>query len=287
MFRIGEFSRIAQTAISQLRYYDQIGLFQPEHTDPFTGYRYYRATQLPDLNRILALKELGLTLDQIKRLVADNVSPDEIRGMLSLKKAQVEQELHAQIERLHHIEARLKQVEQDGSEAADDVVLKELPAQPIYSFRTFFPNLLQSAGMFLMEMNKLLPKRISKKKLGHFTAVFHSDGFMVENPDVEMGFMLNDAVEEKIELSGGQEMSMRILPRVDLAACVVRIGGFENGYESYGNIGRWLEVNNYTLAGPVREVFIVPPNLQRIEETVCEIQIPVIVADRPTLPLAA
>ena len=52
MFRIGQFSKIAQTAVSQLRYYDQIGLFQPEHTDRFTGYRYYRAAQLPDLNRI-------------------------------------------------------------------------------------------------------------------------------------------------------------------------------------------------------------------------------------------
>ena len=95
MFRIGEFSRIAQTPITQLRYYDEIGLFQPEHTDKFTGYRYYRAAQLPDLNRILAMKELGLTLEQIKRLVADDVSAEEIRGMLSLKKAQVEQELQS------------------------------------------------------------------------------------------------------------------------------------------------------------------------------------------------
>lgn len=81
MFRIGEFSKIAQTPISQLRYYDRIGLFQPAHTDQFTSYRYYSAEQLPDLNRVLALKELGMTLEQIKRLVLDHVSADEIRGL--------------------------------------------------------------------------------------------------------------------------------------------------------------------------------------------------------------
>ncbi|MGB0389626.1 MAG: MerR family transcriptional regulator, partial [Ardenticatenaceae bacterium] len=114
MFRIGEFSQIAQTAVSQLRYYDQIGLFQPEHTDRFTGYRYYRAAQLPDLNRILAMKELGLTLKQIKQLVTDDVSAERISGMLEVKKAQVEQEIQAKMQRLHYIEARLLQVEEGG-----------------------------------------------------------------------------------------------------------------------------------------------------------------------------
>jgi len=134
MFRIGEFSKIAQTPITQLRYYDQIGLFQPEQIDRFTGYRYYKASRLPDLNRILAMKGLGLTLEQIQRLVIDSVSADEIRGMLSLKKAQIEQELQDQMMTLRHIEARLKQVEKEGELSSDDVIIKEIPAQPYYSY---------------------------------------------------------------------------------------------------------------------------------------------------------
>ena len=69
MFRIGEFSRIAQVSGRLLRYYDEIGLLSPEFTDPQTGYRYYSAHQLPRLNRILVLKELGLSLEQgVKQL---------------------------------------------------------------------------------------------------------------------------------------------------------------------------------------------------------------------------
>lgn len=64
MFRIGEFSKIAQVSGRLLRYYDKIDLLSPEHTDPQTGYRYYSAKQLPRLNQILALKDLGLSLEQ-------------------------------------------------------------------------------------------------------------------------------------------------------------------------------------------------------------------------------
>ena len=282
MFRIGEFSRIAQTAITQLRYYDEIGLFQPEHIDPFTGYRYYRAAQLPDLNRILAMKELGLTLDQIKRLVAEDVSAEEIRGMLSFKKAQVEQELHAQIERLHHIEARLRQVEKEGEMSLDDVIVKALPPTPFFSFRQLLPDIRQSQR-YLQEMGKLLPRRIPKKTLSHFTAVYHSEAFALENVDIEMGFLLNDGVDDKMQLKSGVELSMTILPHVETAVCVVRVGGMTSGYDSYANIGHWMEANGYQPAGPVREVFIVPPNPQRIEETVCEIQYPAELVERPSL----
>src|SRR4030095_10424616 len=91
MFRIGEFSKIAQVPGSVLRYYDDIGLLKPDHVDQSTGYRYYSARQLPRLHRLLAWKEVVLTLDQITRLVNEDIQAAEIRGMLALKKAQVEQ----------------------------------------------------------------------------------------------------------------------------------------------------------------------------------------------------
>jgi DNA-binding transcriptional MerR regulator len=65
MFKIGDFSKISQVSIRSLRHYDEIGLFKPAHTDPFTGYRYYSADQLPRLNRIIALRTLGLSLEEI------------------------------------------------------------------------------------------------------------------------------------------------------------------------------------------------------------------------------
>src|SRR5579859_4226400 len=108
MFRIGEFSKIAQVSGRLLRYYDEIGLLRPQSIDPETGYRYYSARQLPRLNRILVLKELGLSLEHIARLLDQETSAEEIRGMLTFRKAQIEQALQEEMERLRIVEVRLQ-----------------------------------------------------------------------------------------------------------------------------------------------------------------------------------
>ncbi|MEM7334680.1 MAG: MerR family transcriptional regulator [Chloroflexota bacterium] len=274
MFRIGEFSKIAQTAVSQLRYYDRIGLFQPSHTDKFTSYRYYSADQLPDLNRILALKELGLTLDQIKRMVLDDVSAEEIRGMLSLRKAQVEQTLQEEVNRLRVIESRLKQVEAHGQMKQDDVILKSVPAQPFYSTRNLLPELFDGVSI-MGELMQLVPKVVGQNKMSHLTAVIHGDAFQVEKADVEMGFLLNDAFDMPLLLPSGNEVKMRILPAEPQVISAVRIGPFENGFESYANLGRWVQENGFVINGPAREIFIDPPTPDSQETAVCEIQFPV------------
>ncbi len=277
MFRIGEFSKIAQTPISQLRYYDQIGLFQPAHTDQFTSYRYYSVDQLPDLNRILALKELGLTLDQIKRMVLDNVTAEEIRGMLALQKAQAEQAVRDEINRLRIIEARLQQVEQQGTMSQDDVILKSVPAQPFYSVRNTLPNLFDGV-MVMGELMQFVPTHVGQKRMGHLAVVVHGDAFRIEKADIEMGFFLNDAVDAPLMLPSGNEAKMRILPAEEQVISAVRIGPFENGYNSYAQLGRWVEANGFQFTGPAREIFIEPPRPDDQSNTVCEIQFPVATA---------
>ncbi len=93
MLKIGDFSQLAQVSVRALRIYDEMGLLKPVHVDRFTGYRYYEAEQLPRLNRIIALKDLGLTLDQIAQLLKDDLSAEQLRGMLMMKQADLEQEL--------------------------------------------------------------------------------------------------------------------------------------------------------------------------------------------------
>jgi DNA-binding transcriptional MerR regulator len=79
MFTVGEFSRLAHVSKRLLRYYDEIGLLTPMRIDSLTGFRYYSAEQMPRLNRILALKDLGLSLDQIQRMLNDQISTEEMQ----------------------------------------------------------------------------------------------------------------------------------------------------------------------------------------------------------------
>ena len=141
MFRIGEFAQIAQVSGRQLRFYDQLGLLQPAHTDARTGYRYYSIRQLPLLNRILALKELGLSLEQIGPLLANEISPGELRAMLTMKRAQLEQSLSEEQARLRHIESRIAQIDSQGGIKDYDVILKSVPSMPFLSLRSSFDSM--------------------------------------------------------------------------------------------------------------------------------------------------
>src|SRR5574339_582645 len=67
MIRIGDFSKLSRVSVKTLRYYDETGLLKPVHVDPFTGYRLYEYSQLSTLHRILALKDLGFSLEEIGR----------------------------------------------------------------------------------------------------------------------------------------------------------------------------------------------------------------------------
>src|SRR5579862_8956297 len=93
MFKIGDFSKLSQVSMKTLRFYDQLGLLKPTHVDDFTGYRYYTADQLPRLNRILAFKDLGFTLEQIGPLLEEGIPAAQIRGMLRLKQAEIQQRM--------------------------------------------------------------------------------------------------------------------------------------------------------------------------------------------------
>lgn len=113
MLKIGEFAQEAEVTVKTLRHYAKLGLLKPAWIDRFTGYRYYAREQMPRLNRILALKDLGFTLEQIGRILQDNLTLDELRGMLRLKCAELERHIEEEQARLARVEARLHQIEHE------------------------------------------------------------------------------------------------------------------------------------------------------------------------------
>lgn len=73
-----------------MRLYEELDLLRPAQTDHFTGYRYYAADQLPWLNRLLALKDLGFSLKQIAGLLHADPPVEQLRGMLRLRRAELD-----------------------------------------------------------------------------------------------------------------------------------------------------------------------------------------------------
>ena len=113
MLKIGDFAKLAQVSTKTVRHYDKKGLLKPAWIDRFTGYRYYTVSQLAQLNRILALKDLGFSLAQIQQMLSEPLSLDELRGMFRLKHAELARHIAEEQARLERISDRLAQIEQE------------------------------------------------------------------------------------------------------------------------------------------------------------------------------
>ncbi|MEK9969123.1 MAG: MerR family transcriptional regulator [Ferrovibrio sp.] len=274
MFRIGEFSRIARVSGRLLRYYDSIGLLSPQHTDAVTGYRYYTVAQLGRLNRILALKDLGLTLDQVAQLVDGQVSTAEIRGMLLLKKAELEQSISMEAARLRHVESRLQQIDEQGELKNYDVILKSVPAQPYISLRRRFRGMDEVIPV-LRTVVQSVTTQVSPSLRNELVVVAYSD-FDDEDLDLEIGFALTRPINRTVQLPDRTALAAGELPAADALASLVRRGPGEQSHIGFGALGLWMAANGYGIAGPSREVFLeLPFQTPNGADAVMEIQFPV------------
>ena len=273
MFRIGEFSRIARVSARLLRFYDEIGLLTPAHADPQTGYRHYTVTQLAQLNRILVLKDLGFDLDQVREILRSQVTSAELRHMLLLRRNDVEQSLAVESQRLHAIEMRIAQLESEGAMAFDDVVVRAEPRRRFLSLRRTVPS-FGAARELIRELRtharSLVPKGRSSPTL---IAIAHSPQFEQDEIDVEFGYALEDGFD--VGLPNGSALTLRELESIERMAVCVRVGLPEHAHLVTAKIGCFVAANGDQLAGPSREVFLRPPDLDRMYEAVVEMQFPI------------
>ena len=274
MFRIGEFSRIARVSARLLRYYDELGLLRPGVVDSSTGYRYYTSAQLLRLNRILVLKDLGLSLEQIGGVIDQEASADQLRAMLQVRRADAERALTEEAARLRQIEARIAQLDTGSGADLDDVLIRAEPARRIVSIRDTVASFLE-ARQIIGELARTLPNKLPRESLGQIIGIAHSAEFEPDAIDVELGFLVNGELPATLPAVGKWTLGVRELPAAPSMAACVRVGLPEHAHLVTGKIGRYVELNGFRLAGPSREVFLRPPRADRMEESVVEMQFPV------------
>ena len=273
MFRIGDFSRIARVSARLLRFYDEIGLLTPAHADGQTGYRYYTVAQLARLNRIIVLKELGFNLDQVAEIMDASPDADELRRMLLLRRNDVEQTLATESQRLRHIETRIAQIEADGALSADDVIERAEPAHHLLSLRRQLNSFAEARSLIgiLREQSRALLPRAHACQL---IVVAHAPQFENDQLDVEFGYAV-----EHLDLRDpppGSDLQLRDLAAVAAHGGVrANVGLPEDAHLVTAKIGHFVAANGDVLDGASREVFLQPPDPQRMYESVVEMQFPV------------
>ena len=266
MFKIGDFSKLSHVSIKTLRYYDEIGLLRPSEIDRFTGYRYYAASQLSRLNRILLLKGLGLSLEQIGRLLESDLPVDQLRGMLKLRRAEIERSIEEEEARLAQVEVLLTQVEQAHSLMSKyDVVIKKVAPVRIASVRDVVANYGAQSDLW-GELETYLGQH-NVKPVAPCLTIDHNDGYKERDVDLEVCEVIDSA------LPTTDRIRVYELPAIEMMACTVHHGPFPQLSNGYQALMRWAETNGYRFCGPSREVYI---HVEADEAAnVAEIQIPI------------
>ncbi len=269
MIRIGDFSRLSRVSIKTLRYYDEMGLFKPVEVDRFTGYRYYSASQLPRFNRILALRDLGLSLEQIAQVLDEGVSSEQLRGMLRLKCAELQQHIADEQARLAMVEARLNAIELEDTMTDYDVVIKQIEPQLVAGVRDTLANYPEVGRLFDAVFGYLARLGVSDADLIG-AAIWYDDEFKTSDIDGEAVVFLKQTLPES------ERVKVYELPAATVAS-FIHNGAYNRLSQATEAIGRWIEANGYRIVGPNREIYLYCPEpvRQDDESYVTEIQVPV------------
>src|SRR4051812_17737264 len=257
MFSIGAFARLGLVSVRMLRHYDAVGLLQPARTDPATGYRFYTADQLPTLNRVIALKDLGFTLEQVRTILDEKVSVEELHGMLRLRRAELAERIAADRAALVQVEARLRSIEREGHMRTDEVVVKKVDAVRVAELtgiaRSYGP---QHIGPVIQP---LYPELMRQLAAAGVTPTGYAIAYYEDSPD---GIVVHASIPVNADRHDGYPFAIVDLPAAEVAAVVHR-GPMDSILATLDGLARWIGDSGYETVGLHREVYL---------DTTCEDQ---------------
>jgi DNA-binding transcriptional MerR regulator len=267
MLKIGDFSRLSQIPVKTLRFYDDVRLLSPIHVDSATGYRYYSADQLSQLNRILVFKDLGFSLGEIADLLKRDVPVEDIRSLLHIKRTELERKVEEERARLARLEARISQIDSEDAAPSYDVVLKRTGPKLVASLRNTLRS-YEGADELFDEIKSYVE---CQGVTGDRGALWHTCLRSGGTIDCEAFVLLKNPIPSN------NRVRIYDLPAQTMA-CVVHRGPDEESEQAYVAARRWIKVSGYASAGPTREVYFYEN--RRTGESIFEIQFPVVSARR-------
>lgn len=276
MYKISDFATLSRVSAKMLRHYAARGLFTPAYTDPVSGYRYYRAEQLPRLNRLVVLKDLGFTLEQISDLLDADLSLAQLHDALRQRRAEVAQRIAEEQQRLAALDRRLAQLVA-AQPPPCEVLLRPLPAVPVASARTIVADEPQLFALLATVEGYVAAQQARAARPA--TVVYH--GCVADAMDVEV------AVPLAAPIAGAPWAQPTTLPAVPLVACVVHVGDDAGLLGACAALHAWIDAHGYRLAGPYRERYLrlgganhlaLPPAFvaPHPDAAVTELQVPVV-----------
>ena len=242
MYKIGDFSSMSKTTIKTLRYYEKEGLLKPVYVDLNTGYRYYETSQLMEISKIISLRQIGLSIKDIKNIL-NGYNMVEI---LNKRKKELEDDLVLFNMELSKINYLL-----EGDNMKNEIFIKEIPSYVIYycdgiiSDFSKIPEFVLQAGEECAKVNPNL-----KCITPDYCYISYLDG---EYKEKDIKIRYGQAVEKV-----GKETDRIKFKMMDAitAVCIYHKGAYDNLRDSYNIILKFIEDNGYEVIDNPRECYI-------------------------------
>lgn len=246
MFKIGDFSKLNKISVKTLRYYDEVNLLKPVKIDSENNYRYYSASQIPKLNRIITLKNFGFSLAEIKEMLDEKTSENDFINILKQKTLQIKEEINHQENKLNQLFLFINNFkkEKNMSTLNYNVMLKEVDALKVVYLKKEVSDFSKQSELWEKLISYLNSQKIKIEP--PLIAIYHSDN--EENLEMEVAaYIKSDITETK-------DIKVKILDNVKTMACITFKGGNDKLAEAYNYIQNWIEKNDCKIGGLIREV---------------------------------
>jgi DNA-binding transcriptional MerR regulator len=268
MYRIGQFSLMTKVTVKTLRFYEEEGLLTPCHVDYVTGYRYYETSQLADVHKIVALKQCGFPLADIKEILKGK----NIQGFLANQKKKLmedKSEIEAQIA---SVSSYLDFVKENRT-MNYEVVIKSLPRVLVYSCKMHvdsYDNFFDVIPKLGQEVHETNPEITCKEDPFYCFHIYETNG----PKDHDINFEFCEAVNQRGKDT--DRIKFKIVEGVPRAACVMHRGPYSTISHAYDAVYKWIEDNDFHYSDFPRESFIDGIwNKESEDEWLTEIQVPI------------
>lgn len=251
MFKISAFSKLSRVSVKTLRYYDELGLLKPAMVDESSGYRYYSAEQLLTVQRIIAFKELGLTLEEIIPLLSEQATSELVIQTLTSKREELEHAIREAQRQRDEIDRRLHRMDKAAEKAEDHpVTLRRIEPQFSASIRDVIP---RTHVCLLLDELKQYVNSYGEDADGTLTILWHDCGGEDDTADIEV------AVQIARDIPSGGRVKVAHLPGLTLAASLVHdCDPYARSCSSTAELAVWITSNGYrpSETEPVREMYL-------------------------------
>ena len=264
MLKIGEFSKLAKMTVKTLRYYDEIGLLKPVFVDD-NGYRYYQIEQLNVLLKIASLRNLDMSLTDIKEIISNN----EMLEILIKHQKSLEDEL---VNKQHQISLIKKYIEKaKKGDFMENYTIKEIvvPENIVYYKHGIIDSMADLATFVLGAGSECAQNNPNLKCKGYCYVTYTAKEY--KERDVELEYA------EAVESFGKESENIKFREDPEIkAVSVLHKGKYENLSQAYAFALNYVKDKHYEIAGPIREVYIHGCWDEEDEENyLTEIQIPI------------